>query len=159
VNEIRVGSKPNLILMRTFSKICGLAGVRLGYGIGNPDFIGELEKIRQPFNVNAIAQAAALAALDDAAHAERTRRITAQGLKLYARTFRKLGLQFIPSSANFILVRVGDGSQVFKDLQKEGVIVRPMASYDLPEWIRISVGTSKQNRRCLDALKKVLGKG
>jgi histidinol-phosphate aminotransferase len=159
MKEIRAGFKRNLILMRTFSKIYGLAGVRLGYGIGNPDFVRELEKIRQPFNVNAMAQAGALAALDDAAHAERTRRITAQGLKLYARAFRKLGLQFIPSSANFILVRVGDGSRVFSDLQKEGVIVRPMGSYDLPEWIRISVGTSKQNQRCLDALKKVLGQG
>src|SRR5438067_677252 len=133
---------------RTFSnsKIYGLAGVRLGYGIGPPGLISELEKVRQPFNVNAIAQAGALAALDDAAHPEKTRRITARGLKLYSRAFRKLGLQFVPSSANFILVRVGEGQRVFEELQKRGVIVRPMGSYDLPEWIRISIGTPKQNQ-------------
>ncbi len=156
--EILGGAKRNLILLRTFSKIYGLAGVRLGYGIGLPDLISELEKIRQPFNVNAVAQAGALAALDDTAHAEKTRRITSRGLKFYARTFRKLDLEFVPSSANFILVRVGDGQRVFNDLQKQGVIVRPMASYQLPAWIRISMGTPKQNQRCLDALKTVLGK-
>lgn len=156
--EVRSGARPNLILLRTFSKIYGLAGVRLGYGIGHPDFIAELEKIRQPFNVNAMAQAAALAALDDTAHVEKTRRINARGLKFYARGFRKLGLEFVKSAANFILVRVGDGARAFAELQKLGVIVRPMGGYQLPEWIRISVGTPKENQRCLDALKTVLGK-
>jgi histidinol-phosphate aminotransferase len=156
VAEIRNGSRPNLILMRTFSKIYGLAGVRVGYGIANPNLIADLEKVRQPFNVNAIAQAGALAALDDTAHAEKTRRITERGLKLFARTFRKLGLEFIPSSANFILVRVGDGQRVCEQLQKLGVIVRPMDSYQLPEWIRISMGTTKQNQRCLEALKSII---
>lgn len=156
--EIHAGQKPNLLLMRTFSKIYGLAGLRLGYGIGHPDLIAELEKIRQPFNINAIAQAGALAALDDAAHAEKTRRINSRGLQLYARAFRKLGLEFIPSSANFILVRVGDGQRVFSEMQKLGVIVRPMGGYQLPEWIRISVGTSKENQRCLEALKTSLAK-
>jgi histidinol-phosphate aminotransferase len=156
LQEIRAGSKPNLILLRTFSKIYGLAGVRIGYGIAPPALIALLEKIRQPFNVNAIAQAGALAALDDTAHADKTRRITARGLKLYARAFRKLGLEFIPSSANFILVRVGDGQRVFEQMQRQGVIVRPMGGYQLPEWIRISVGTPRQNQRCLDVLKSVL---
>src|SRR5512137_1695282 len=156
--EVRAGRKPNLLLMRTFSKIYGLAGLRLGYGIGHPDLIAEFEKIRQPFNINAIAQAGALAALDDTAHADKTRRINSRGLKLYARAFRKLGLEFIPSSANFILVRVGDGQRVFTELQKRGVIVRPMAGYQLPEWIRISIGKPKQNAKCLAALKEVLGK-
>jgi histidinol-phosphate aminotransferase len=154
--EIRAGRKPNLLLMRTFSKIYGLAGLRLGYGIGHPDLIAEFEKIRQPFNINAIAQAGALAALDDTAHAEKTRRINSRGLKLCARAFHKLGLEFIPSCANFILVRVGDGQRIFSELQKLGVIVRPMGGYQLPEWIRISVGTSKENKRCLEALKTVL---
>ena len=158
VPEIVSGRRPNLVLMRTFSKIYGLAGVRLGYGIGHPEFIAELEKIRQPFNINMIAQAGALAALDDTAHAEKTRRINARGLKLYARTFRKLGLEFISSSANFILVRVGEGQRVFNELQKLGVIVRPMGGYQLPEWIRISIGTPKENDKCISALKKVLGK-
>jgi histidinol-phosphate aminotransferase len=157
VSEIRNGSKPNLLLMRTFSKIYGLAGLRIGYGIGHPDFIAALEKIRQPFNINLVAQAGALAALDDAKHVEKTRKVNSRGLKLYARTFRKLGLEFIPSQANFILVRVGDGQRVFGELQKLGVIVRPMGGYQLPEWIRISIGTPKENQRCLEALKTVLG--
>jgi histidinol-phosphate aminotransferase len=159
VQELAEGKKQNLILMRTFSKIFGLAGVRLGYGIGNPDFISQLEKIRQPFNVNAIAQVAALAALDDSSHAQRTKRITASGLRLYSRTFKKMGLEFIPSSANFILVRVGDGQNAFNELQKRGIIVRPMGSYQLPEWIRISMGTSKQNKRCLEALQAIFSNG
>jgi histidinol-phosphate aminotransferase len=156
--EIRSGRRPNLLLLRTFSKIYGLAGLRLGYGIGYPDLISELEKIRQPFNLNAIIQAGALAALDDTAHVDRTRKNNARGFKFYVRAFRKLKLEFIPSSANFLLVRVGDGQGVFKAMQNQGVIVRPMAGYQLPEWIRISVGTSKENARCLEALRSVLGK-
>lgn len=153
---VRDGNAPNLILLRTFSKIYGLAGLRVGYGIGHPDFIAALEKIRQPFNLNSAAQVAALAALDDEAHVFKTRRNNARGLKRYARMLRKLGLEFIPSSANFILVRVGDGQRVFTELQKLGVIVRPMGGYQLPEWIRISIGTAKENQRCLDALRTVV---
>ncbi len=134
-----------------------MAGLRIGYGIGCPDFIGALEKIRQPFNINSVAQAGALAALDDTKHVEKTRKTNFRGLKFYARAFRKLKLEFVPSVANFILVRVGDGQRVFAELQKLGVIVRPMGGYQLPEWIRISIGTSKENKRCLDSLKKVLG--
>jgi len=156
--EIRNGTRTNLLLMRTFSKIYGLAGLRLGYGIGHPDLIAALEKIREPFNINLVAQAGALAALDDARHVAKTRKINARGLKLYAKSFRKLGLEFIPSGGNFILVRVGDGQRVFGELQKLGVITRPMGGYQLPEWIRISVGTPKENARCLEALKSVLGK-
>lgn len=155
---IRSGARLNLILMRTFSKIYGLAGLRIGYGIGHPDLIAALEKIRQPFNLNAVAQTGALAALDDTTHVERTRRINARGLKFYARAFQKLGLEYLPSSANFILVRVGDGQRVFVEMQKLGVIVRPMAGYQLPEWVRISIGTPKQNARCIQALETVLGK-
>jgi len=156
--EIRAGRKPNLLLMRTFSKIYGLAGLRLGYGIGHPDLIAEFEKVRQPFNINAIAQAGALAALDDTAHAAKTRQKNSRGLKFYARACRKLGLEFIPSSANFILVRVGDGQRVFGEMQRLGVIVRPMGGYQLPEWVRISIGTPKENKRCLVALQSALAK-
>ena len=156
--EIRSGSRPNLVLMRTFSKIYGLAGTRVGYGIAPPDVIAALEKIRQPFNLNAVAQAGALAALDDVKHVEKTRKLTARGLRFYARAFRKLGLEFVKSSANFILVRVGEGQSVFEAMQRQGVIVRPMGSYQLPEWIRISIGTTKQNERCLEALQKALGR-
>ncbi len=154
--DIRSRRKPNLVLMRTFSKIYGLAGLRIGYAMGHPEFIAELEKIRQPFNVNALAQTAALAALDDTAHAEKTRRNNIRGLRFYSRGFRKLRLEFIDSSANFILVRVGDGVRVFTELQKQGVIVRPMASYNLPQWLRISMGTPKENKKCLAALASVL---
>jgi len=155
--EVRNGTKPNLLLMRTFSKIYGLAGLRIGYGIGHPDFIAALEKIRQPFNINSAAQAGALAALDDVRHVERTRRTNSRGLRFYARAFKKLRLEFVPSSANFILVRVGDGQRVFTEMQKLGVIVRPMGGYQLPEWVRITVGTPKENKRGLEALRKVLG--
>src|ERR1019366_9538506 len=135
-----------------------LPQMRLGYGIAHADLIAEFEKVRQPFNINAIAQAGALAALDDTAHAEKTRKGNSRGLRFYARAFRKLGLEFVPSSANFVLVRVGDGQGVFNAMQKLGVIVRPMGGYQLPEWVRISIGTSKENTRCLEALKSPLAK-
>jgi histidinol-phosphate aminotransferase len=155
--EVRGGLRPNLLLMRTFSKIYGLAGLRIGYGIGHPDLIAAMEKVRQPFNINAICQAGALAALEDTKHVERTRRTNARGMKLFAREFRRLKLEFVPSAANFILVRVGDGARVFHEMQKLGVIVRPMGGYALPEWIRISIGTPKENRRGIEALKTSLG--
>ena len=153
---IRSGQIPNLLLMRTFSKIYGLAGLRLGYGIGHPELIAALEKIRQPFNINSLIQAGALAALDDEEHISGTRRNNAEGLRLYEDAFRELKLTFVPSSANFILVRVGDGQKVFAELQKLGVIVRPMAGYQLPEWIRISIGSPAENQRCLAALRQAL---
>jgi histidinol-phosphate aminotransferase len=148
----------NVLLLRTFSKIFGLAGLRIGYGIGNPDLIANFEKVRQPFNINAIAQAGALAALDDVEHIRRTRENNAAGLKFYEKAFGKLGLKFIPSVANFILVRVEEGARVFDEMQKLGVIVRPMDGYQLPEWIRISIGTPEENERCVEALKTVLGR-
>jgi histidinol-phosphate aminotransferase len=153
---IRLGVRKNLILMRTFSKIYGLAGLRIGYGIGNPEFISALEKTRQPFNINSLAQAAALAALDDDEHVRKTRSNNFGGLQFFEKAFRDLKLEFVPSFANFILIRVGEGQKVFDAMQKQGVIVRPMGGYQLPEWIRISVGTPKENERCLDALKKSL---
>jgi histidinol-phosphate aminotransferase len=154
VSLIRLGARKNLILMRTFSKIYGLAGLRIGYGIGNPEFIAALEKIRQPFNINLLAQTAALAALDDAEHVRKTRANNSAGLEFFEQAFGDLKLEFVPSHANFILVRVGAGQRVFEAMQKQGVIVRPMGGYQLPEWIRISIGTPRENERCLAALKK-----
>ena len=154
--EVASGARPNLILMRTFSKIYGLAGLRIGYGIGHPELIAALEKVRQPFNINAISQAGALAALDDTKHVEKTQRINKRGIKLFTRAFKQLKLEVVPSAANFILVRVGDGARVFSEMQKLGVITRPMGGYQLGEWIRISIGTPKENERCLEALKQVL---
>jgi histidinol-phosphate aminotransferase len=156
VSLVRLGARQNLLLMRTFSKIFGLAGLRLGYGIGHPELIAALEKIRQPFNINSIAQAGALAALDDMEHIRRTRENNFAGLDFFYRAFRDLKLEYVPSCANFVLVRVGEGQNIFEAMQQQGVIVRPMGGYQLTEWIRISVGTSKENERCLNVLKTVL---
>jgi histidinol-phosphate aminotransferase len=153
---IRMGARKNLVLMRTFSKIYGLAGLRVGYGIADAGLISAFEKIRQPFNINLLAQAAALAALDDDEHVRKTRSNNFGGLQFFEKAFRRLNLQFVPSSANFILVRVGEGQRVFDAMQKLGVIVRPMGGYQLPEWIRLSIGTPRENERSLGALEKSL---
>ena len=153
---IRLGARKNLILMRTFSKIYGLAGLRLGYGIAAPELAAALEKIRQPFNANLLAQTAAFAALDDEEHVAKTRRNNFAGLEFFGSACRKLNLEYVPSHANFLLVRVGQGQRVFETMQQLGVITRPMAGYQLPEWIRISVGTPQENARCLAALEKSL---
>jgi histidinol-phosphate aminotransferase len=156
---IRAGQKPNLILLRTFSKIYGLAGLRLGYGIAHPEFIAGLEKIRQPFNINSLAQTAGLAALDDAAHVNKTRRNNFKGRKYLEQALAGMNVQFVPSSANFVLAKVGAGREVFEQLQRRGIITRPMGGYQLPEWIRISVGTPAENQRCVKALRQILRAG
>ena len=153
---IRLGARKNLVLMRTFSKIYGLAGLRAGYGIADAGLISAFEKVRQPFNINLLAQAAALAALDDDEHVRKTRANNFGGLQFFEKAFRRLSLQFVPSSANFILVRVGEGQRIFDAMQKLGVIVRPMGGYQLPEWIRLSIGTPQENERSLGALEKSL---
>jgi histidinol-phosphate aminotransferase len=158
VSLIRLGARKNLILMRTFSKIYGLAGLRIGYGLGDAELISALEKIRQPFNANLLAQAGALAALDDVEHLQRTRANNSAGLEFLAGAFREWGLEYVPSFANFILVRVGEGTKVFDAMQRLGVIARPMAGYQLPEWLRITVGTRDQNQRTINALKQALAK-
>jgi histidinol-phosphate aminotransferase len=153
---LRRQSQPNLLLVRTFSKIYGLAGLRLGYGIAHPQVASALEKIRQPFNINAAAQAAALAALDDTEHVERTRASNRAGLSQWEDGCRALGLEFVPSAANFVLIRVGAGAAAFAALQREGIITRPMAGYGLPEWLRISIGTKTENERGLAVLQAYL---
>jgi histidinol-phosphate aminotransferase len=145
-----------LLLMRTFSKIYGLAGLRLGYGIGQPELIAALEKVRQPFNTNSLVQAGALAALDDTEHLQRTRRNNFAGLRFFEQGLHDLHLNFVPSAANFLLVKVGDGQRVCQALQEQGVITRPMGAYQLPEFIRITIGTPAENARCLAALRKVV---
>ncbi|MGE4488178.1 MAG: histidinol-phosphate transaminase [Kiritimatiellales bacterium] len=157
VKEILKGRK-NVIVLRTFSKIYGLAGLRIGYAVGGEEIIGLLSRVRQPFNVNAMAEAAALAALDDTKHLEKSRKTNFQGLELFAQKLPTIGkgLKFVPSFANFILVKTGNGREVFKELQKRKVIVRPMDGYGLPDWIRITVGKPAQNRAVLKALKEVL---
>jgi histidinol-phosphate aminotransferase len=157
ISIIREGRRTNLLLVRTFSKIYGLAGLRIGYGIGNARVIAMLEKVREPFNVNAIAQVAALAALDDTKHVTRTRRLNNRSLRFFEKEIKRLGLEYVPSAANFVLVKVGAGARVCQEMQRRGVIVRPMDSYGLPEWIRISTGTMAENRRCIETLSEVLG--
>ena len=141
-----------VICLRTFSKIYGLAGIRVGYGYASAEFVALLNRVRQPFNVNSLAQEAAIAALDDEAFVLRARRVNNAGLKQLTKGFQKLGLEVVPSAANFMLVKVGDGAAVFQKLQKVGVIVRPVAGYGLPEWVRVTVGTKAQNERLLAAM-------
>jgi histidinol-phosphate aminotransferase len=147
----------NVIVLRTFSKIQGLAGLRIGYGLGPPELIEILQRTRQPFNTNAMAQAGALAGLLDDAHQTQTKHLTDQGRDYLQQQFAAMGLEFIPSYANFVLVKVGDGNAVFKAMMQQGIIIRAMAAYKLPEWVRISVGTMPQNQRCIQVLKTVLG--
>lgn len=148
----------NVVCLRTFSKIYGLAALRVGYGYAAREIVAVLNRVRQPFNVNAIAQAAALAALDDVEFTTRCARDNRAGLAQLVAGFGALGLEYVPSVANFILVRVGDGNAVFDALQRKGVIIRPVKSYGLPEWVRVTVGTHEQNERLLRelaALRKV----
>ena len=151
---IREGRK--VVCLRTFSKIYGLASLRVGYGYAGADIIALLNRVRQPFNVNAIGQAAALAALDDREFTEKCIRENRAGLQQLEAGFRALGREFVPSVANFIMVKVGDGARVFDALQRRGVIVRPMKSYGMPEWLRITVGSRAQNERLLAELKTAL---
>jgi len=146
----------NVIALRTFSKIQGLAGLRIGYGLAHADLIRLLHKTRQPFNVNSIAQIGALAGLQDDKHQAKTREVIRQGREFLETEFRKRDLEYVPSVANFVLVKVGKGKEVFQKLLKRGMIVRAMDEYKLPEWIRVSVGTPEQNRRFFEDLDQVL---
>ena len=146
----------NLIGLRTFSKIYGLASLRVGYGYAAPGLVSLLNRVRQPFNVNAIGQAAALAALDDREFTEQCARDNRAGLTQLEAGLRALKLETVPSEANFLLVKVGAGARLFDALQKRGIIVRPMGSYGMPEWLRITVGTKPQNERLLTELKALL---
>ncbi len=145
----------NVVVLRTFSKIQGLAGLRIGYGLAPAPLIDVLQKTRQPFNANGVAQAGALAGLLDETHQQRTRELTWAGRDYLQAEFAEMGLEFIPSHANFVLVRVGDGKRVFGELMKRGIIIRDMNAYGLPEWIRVSVGTREQNERFICELKKL----
>ena len=145
-----------VIGLRTFSKIYGLAALRVGYGYASAEMAALLNRVRQPFNVNAIAQAAAIAALDDREFTEKCARENRAGLAQLEAGFRALGLEHVPSVANFMLVKVKDGGRVFDALQRRGVIVRPVKSYGLPEWIRVTVGTKAQNERFLAELKTLV---
>jgi len=159
-NTLRyVHENRNVVVMRTFSKAYGLANLRVGYGLAPAQVAKVLQKVRQPFNVNGIAQAGALAALEDKEHIRATYELVCKGRSYLQAQLDVLGLKYIPSQANFILVHTGrsrGGEAVFRAMLQRGIIIRAMRSYMLPEWIRISVGTPEQNRRLISELKKVL---
>ncbi len=145
VGYVKQGAR--VVLMRTFSKIQGLAGLRIGYGLAPAGIADLLQRARQPFNANSIAQVGAIAGLADTEHQAKTKAITDEGRKLMESNFAQMGLKYVPSAANFVLVNVGDGGEVFKRLMKKGIIVRSMVSYHLPAYIRVSIGTPEQNAK------------
>ncbi len=145
-----------IVTMRTFSKIFGLAGLRVGYAISSAAIVTLLNKVRQPFNVTSLGQIAAIAGMDDAEHVRRTLEVNARGIDYLEAEFRRLGLAFVPTHANFILVDVGDGQAMFEKLMRAGVVVRPMGGYNFPRHVRISVGTESENRRLIEALEKLI---
>lgn len=147
----------SIITVRTFSKIYGLAGLRLGFGVSSKEIISYMNRVREPFNVNSLAQVAAISALDDGEHVERSRRINREGLDYLSRELTKLNLPFAPSFTNFILVDLGfDPTPVYNALLKEGVIVRPVGAYRLKTHLRVTVGLPEENERFIRAIKKVL---
>jgi histidinol-phosphate aminotransferase len=147
---------PNLLISRTFSKAYGLAGLRVGYGLAGAEVIDLLNRVRQPFNVNSPALAAAEAALDDVAFLDRSYALNTAGMAQLVAGLADLGIETVPSKGNFLLAKVGDAARINADLLKRGVIVRPVANYGLPEFLRVSVGVAGQNARFLDALKACL---
>ena len=147
---------PNLIISRTFSKAYGLAALRVGFGLMDPGIAAMLNRVRQPFNVNALAQAAAIAALDDQQYVAESCETNARGMRQLEAGFRSLGLEFIPSFGNFISVQVGDAARVNLALLRNGIIVRPIANYGMPEFVRVTIGTEGENARFLAALGEAL---
>jgi histidinol-phosphate aminotransferase len=147
---------PNVLVSRTFSKAFGLAGLRVGYGIAQRELTDLLNRVRQPFNVNSLAQAAAVAALADADYLARSYELNLRGMEQLTAAFRELGLEYVPSVGNFVLVKVGPAGRVYQELLKRGVIVRPVANYELPEWLRVSIGLPEENAAFLRALPQAL---
>jgi histidinol-phosphate aminotransferase len=148
---------PNLVVVRTFSKAHGLAGLRVGYALSRPEIAEPLNRVRQPFNVNSVALAAAVAALDDPDHVVRTVALNRAGITTLRAAIEKLGLKVLPTAANFVLVDLGkEAGPVYDAMLRQGVIVRPVGSYGLPNHVRITTGTAEQNQRVLQALKAAL---
>lgn len=142
----------NLLILRTFSKIYGLAGLRIGYGIGHPELLLQMERVREPFNTGMLSQTAALAALDDKAHVENSKKLNAEGKKFLYREFSALGLKFVPTEANFIFAVVPDAAGLYQALLRDGVIIRPMGMNS----VRITIGLPNENRKLVRSLKKLL---
>jgi histidinol-phosphate aminotransferase len=146
-----------VITLRTFSKAYGLAGLRIGYGVMKEELANLIHRVRQPFNTNMLAQAGAMAALDDDAFFSRTIRLVHEGLDFLYEQVSRMGLQYIPTQANFFLIDVEqDAKRLYEKMLRRGLIVRPMTSYGYPTYIRINVGLPEENRRFIEALKEVL---
>ena len=154
-----ISSGRKVICMRTFSKIYGLGGMRVGYAYGDPELISLLQRVRQPFNVNLIAQAAATAALGDDSFLEMCRRENSNGRKLLCEGLQELGFDTYGGSANFVLSNVGNGGLVFEHLQKRGIIVRPLVPYGMSEYVRITIGRPEENQRLLEIFAKLVEDG
>ena len=151
--------RKNLLILRTFSKVYGLAGIRIGYGVGKPELVAALNKLRTPFNTSGVAQAAAIAALDDRPHVERCVAENASERQRLSEGFAELGMHPVPSETNFIFMEVGpEAKEISDELLREGVIVRPLAWMGFPEAIRVSVGTAEENGKCLAAMAGVLAR-
>lgn len=151
---------PNLLVSRTFSKAYGLAALRVGYGLSSAVIADVLNRVRQPFNVNSLALAGACAALEDAEYLAESREVNAAGMQQLEQGFQALGLSWIPSKGNFIAVDVGrEAGPVYQGLLREGVIVRPVAGYGMPNHLRVTIGLQGENTRFLEALSKVLARG
>ena len=151
---------PNLLVSRTFSKAYGLAGLRVGYGIAQPALTNLMNRVRAAFNVNALAQAAAVAALHDQAFLDESYRVNRDGYLQLTQAFDRSGVRYVPSAGNFILFQAGDdddaGARVNVALLRRGVIVRPVANYGLPRWLRVSIGTESENVAFLAALPEAM---
>ncbi|MFQ5441181.1 MAG: histidinol-phosphate transaminase [Thermodesulfobacteriota bacterium] len=145
-----------VILLRTFSKIYGLSGLRVGYGVARPEITDFLNRVRQPFNVNSLAQSAALSALDDTEHIRKSVENNKSGLDYLFTEIKAMGLGAVPTEANFFLIKVGEGKKVYERLLRLGVIVRPMGSYGLDEYIRVTVGLPEENKRFVTALREAV---
>ncbi len=148
---------PNLLVSRTFSKAYGLAGLRVGFAVAQPALTDLLNRVRQPFNVNSLAQVAAIAALKDTEFLERSFQVNREGKVQLQTAFDHLKLTYVPSYANFVLVKVGDAARINLELLRRGVIVRPVAGDGLPEWLRVSIGLPEENARFISALTEILG--
>jgi histidinol-phosphate aminotransferase len=150
---------PNLLVSRSFSKAYGLAGLRVGYGVAQTELTDLLNRVRQPFNCNSLAQAAAVAALADHAFVARGVEVNRGGMAQITAAFDALGLRYLPSFGNFVLVHVGDGARVYQGLLRRGVIVRPVANYGLPQWLRVTIGLPEENEQFIVALREALRDG
>jgi histidinol-phosphate aminotransferase len=150
-------TKPNIIICRTFSKAYGLSGLRLGYGLANKSIIQAMNKARQPFNVNMLAQVAGEAAIEDEEFLNKTIELTEAGKIYIYNELNELGLDYVPSATNFVLINVKrDADDVFKELLKMGIIIRSMTSYKLNSWIRVTIGTEEENKTFIESLKKII---